>query len=153
MRASLGPRIVDVMDEVTHGRMVELQESESWALLREGVVGRLAVMVEDAPDIFPVNYLVDRGTVVFRTAAGTKLDWSAGHRVAFEVDGYDPASGEAWSVVVKGNAHEVKQLYDVLEAVSLPLVPWHAGAKPRYVRIDADAVTGRRFHVASADTP
>ena len=141
------------MDDVTRARMVELKESESWALLREGVVGRLAVMVGDAPDIFPVNYLVDRGAVVFRTAAGTKLDWSAGHRVAFEVDGYDPASGEAWSVVVRGNADEVKQFYDVLDAVALPLVPWHAGAKPRFVRIDADSVTGRRFHVATADTP
>ena len=141
------------MDDVTQGRMVELKESESWALLREGVIGRLAVMVGDSPDIFPVNFLVDRGTVVFRTAPGTKLDWSAGHRVAFEVDGYDPATGEAWSVVVKGHAHEVKQLYDVLDAVSLPLVPWHAGAKPRFVRIDADSVTGRRFHVAAGDTP
>ena len=42
-------------------------------LLRTSEVGRLAVSITDHPDIFPINYVVDRGTVVFRTAEGTKL--------------------------------------------------------------------------------
>jgi hypothetical protein len=42
-------------------------------LLRTSEVGRLAVSITDHPDIFPINYTVDRGTVVFRTAEGTKL--------------------------------------------------------------------------------
>ena len=31
----------------------------------------------------------------------------------------------------------------------LPLFPWHASAKPDFVRIDPEQVTGRRFHVVS----
>jgi uncharacterized protein len=133
-----------------HQAMVVLNVSECWGLLREAVVGRLAVMLDDQPDIFPVNYLVDRGSIVFQTATGTKLAKSVGRPVAFEVDGYDPASGEAWSVVVKGKAWEVKQLYDVLDALDLPLFSWHAAPKPYIIRIEPDRVTGRRFHVLDA---
>jgi len=135
---------------------VRLAEHESWLLLREAVVGRLAVVVDDAPDLFPVNHVVDHGTLVFRTAEGTKLAATVGRQVAYEVDGYDPGSGEAWSVVVKGRASEVHELHDVLEAMQLPLFPWHAAPKPRLVRIEPTSVTGRRFHAAApgaATTP
>ena len=125
---------------------VELSQSECWVLLREAVVGRLAVSVDDEPDIFPVNHVVDHGTLVFRTAAGTKLSSAAGHAVAFAVDGYDAATGRAWSVVVKGRAAEVTSLYDVLDTMDLPLFPWHASPKPRFVRVEPATVTGRRFH-------
>jgi len=127
---------------------VELSATESWSLLRQAVVGRLAVIVDGRPDIFPVNHLVDHGSVVFRTAAGTKLAGAVGHWVAFEVDGYDLETASAWSVVVKGNAHEVNRLYDVLEVVGLPLVPWHSALKPYFVRIEPEDISGRRFAVA-----
>jgi uncharacterized protein len=127
---------------------VEMSATQSWTLLREAVVGRLAVIVDDRPDIFPVNHLVDHGTVVFRTAAGTKLVGAVGHWVAFEVDGFDREAGTAWSVVVKGNAQEVNRLYDVLDVVGLPLFPWHSAPKPHFVRIEPDSITGRWFEVA-----
>jgi hypothetical protein len=131
---------------------VKLGVSESWGLMREAVVGRLAVVPHDQPypDIFPVNFLVDHGTVVFRTAPGTKLAAAVDRPVAFEVDGYDPATGDAWSVVVKGTAREVKDLYEVLDALNLPLFPWHAAPKPRIVRIEPDQISGRRFHALDA---
>lgn len=133
-------------DELHAG--VELSTAESWTLLREAVVGRLAVIIDDRPDIFPVNHLVDHGSVVFRTAAGTKLAASAGHRVAFEVDGYDLSTASAWSVVLKGEAQQVNRLYDVLEVIELPLFPWHLAPKPHFIRIEPDSITGRRFEVA-----
>jgi hypothetical protein len=46
----------------------------------------------------------------------------------------------------------VKNLYEVLEALNLPLFPWHAAPKPRIVRIEPDVITGRRFHVLDAPT-
>ena len=125
----------------------EIAEHESWSLLREAV-GRLAVVVDDAPDVFPLNHVVDHGTLVFRTTEGTKLSAAVGRQVAFEIDGYDSGSGEAWSVVVKGRACEVKELHDALEVLGLPLFPWHAAPKPRFVRIEPTSVTGRRFHAA-----
>jgi nitroimidazol reductase NimA-like FMN-containing flavoprotein (pyridoxamine 5'-phosphate oxidase superfamily) len=123
----------------------ELNEAASWALVRESVVGRLAVVVDGGPDIFPVNYVVDHGSVVLRTAAGTKLAAAVNQPVAFEVDGYDPSTGDAWSVVVKGVAREIKQLHEVVDALDLPLDTWHPAPKPRLLRIEPTAVTGRRF--------
>ncbi|WP_308470683.1 pyridoxamine 5'-phosphate oxidase family protein [Arthrobacter sp. 4R501] len=42
--------------------------------LRSASVGRVAVSTASWPEIFPVNYVPDYGTVVFRTGPGTKLD-------------------------------------------------------------------------------
>jgi hypothetical protein len=121
-------------------------------LLRTCDVGRLAVSITNHPDIFPINYVVDRGTVVFRTAEGTKLAAALlGRGVAFETDGYDPDAGEAWSVVIKGYAIEIEQIHDYFDALDLPLFPWHAGPKHRIVRIEPLEISGRRFHVVGHD--
>ena len=126
---------------------VELSPQDSWALLRHAGLGRLALIVDGEPDIFPVNYVVDQGSVVFRTGAGTKLAWAVGHTVAFEVDGFDIRTATAWSVVVKGTAKEVIRLYDVLDVSELPLFPWHPTPKPHFIRIQPDSITGRLFEV------
>ena len=119
-----------------------------WALLRSSEVGRLAVSIANQPDIFPINYVVDGQTIVFRTAEGTKLAAAVlGTAVAFEIDGYDTALGEAWSVVVKGPAVEVENMYELFDAQDLPLVPWNAAPKHRFVRIVSAEITGRRFVV------
>jgi nitroimidazol reductase NimA-like FMN-containing flavoprotein (pyridoxamine 5'-phosphate oxidase superfamily) len=124
-----------------------LSDRECWRLLRESVVGRLAVTTDGDPDIFPVNPIVDHGTIVFRTAAGTKLAATKGKNVAFEVDGYDSDTSQAWSVVVKGRAVEILEREETLRALRLPLYPWQSGRKPRFVRIEATTLTGRRFIV------
>jgi nitroimidazol reductase NimA-like FMN-containing flavoprotein (pyridoxamine 5'-phosphate oxidase superfamily) len=125
-----------------------LEANQSWALLRSSEVGRLAVSIGNHPDIFPVNFVVDHGTVVFRTAEGTKLAAAVlGTAVAFEVDGYDADAGEAWSVVIKGRAVEIERMQDVFDALELPLFPWHASPKHRFVRIEPEEVSGRRFDV------
>ena len=121
------------------------------ALLRESDVGRLAVVVAEQPEIFPVNFIVDHGDVLFRTAEGTKLAAVAlGAAVAFEADGGDRRSGEAWSVVVKGRAVEVHDVYELFDATGLPLFPWQSAPKPLFVRITPSEITGRRFRVADA---
>jgi nitroimidazol reductase NimA-like FMN-containing flavoprotein (pyridoxamine 5'-phosphate oxidase superfamily) len=124
-----------------------LSVPDCWALLREQSVGRLAVDHDGRPDIFPVNYAVDHGTVVFRTGSGSLFASSAGAWVAFEVDGYDVAAATAWSVVIRGTAQEVRELDDVVDLLAMPLLPWHPGPKPRLVRVEPDSVTGRRFVV------
>lgn len=126
----------------------DVPQSAALALIRGSVVGRLAVVVDGRPEVFPVNHVVDHGAVVFRTAAGTKLSGCLGQNVAFEVDGYDADTAEAWSVVVKGVAHEVRGMDEVLDAMQLPIFPWHAASKPRFVRIEPELVTGRRFRVS-----
>lgn len=131
-----------------------LEPEECWALLDQEEVGRLAVSVQNRPDIFPVNFIVDDGGIIMKTAEGTKLAASVlGVAVAFEIDGYDPEVGEAWSVVVKGPAREIETLQGQLDAFDLPLFHWQTSEKYRVIRIDPDEVTGRRFHVADRPQP
>ena len=131
--------------------MTVLEPDQCLALLRDAEVGRLAVSIRDQPDIFPVNFVVDRGTVVFRTAEGTKLAAAVlGRAVAFEVDGVDAATGEAWSVVIKGQAVEIAHMHERFEAADLPLYPWSNWPKPRFVRVVPESITGRRFAVVAA---
>jgi len=134
--------------------MTVLKVNECWMLLRSAQVGRLAVVVDDRPDIFPVNFVVDHGAVVFRTAEGTKLVAAlVNEAVAFEADGYDAAAGDAWSVVIKGRAKEIRGDYgELFDALSLPLFPWHASPKNHFVQVVAADVSGRRFRVAEAAT-
>jgi len=128
--------------------LTELGLSACWGRLRAGDVGRIAVVNDGRPEIFPVNYVVDHGTVVFRTADGTKLTAAlSGVAVAFESDGYDPESGRAWSVVIKGQAEEIRRLHEMVDTVDLPLTPWQGSPKPRFVRIVPAVITGRSFAV------
>jgi len=132
--------------------IVTLDVHECLDLMRGEDVGRLAVIIGDHPEIFPVNFVVDHGTILFRTAEGTKLAAVVfGGNVAFEVDGYDAAGGEAWSVVLKGRAVEVRELHERFEAANLPLSPWHDSPKPRFVRISPIEISGRRFHATPHD--
>jgi hypothetical protein len=136
---------------VTSAGIGVLDLHECWALLREHEVGRLGVSIANHPDIFPVNYVVDHGTIVFRTAEGTKFAAAVlGTAVAFETDGYDTKSGEAWSVVVKGRASEIQNMYELFDAQDLPLFPWNDAPKYRFVRIVPELTTGRRFTVTDS---
>ncbi len=124
-----------------------------WSLMRTTTVGRLAVVVDDHPDIFPINYAVDRGTAVFRTGEGSKVAGAlSGASVALEADGYDPQTGRAWSVVIKGRARTISEVEDLMDTVDLPLFPWQGGEKDRFIRITPGEVTGRRFAVVDPST-
>lgn len=130
--------------------MTILTTDECWELLRHADVGRLGVAINNHPDIFPINFVADHGTVVFRTGEGTKLAAALlGVGVALEIDGVDATAAEAWSVVVKGTAVEIEHIQELFDALDLPLFPWHVAPKHRFVRIVPTEVTGRRFHVVA----
>jgi nitroimidazol reductase NimA-like FMN-containing flavoprotein (pyridoxamine 5'-phosphate oxidase superfamily) len=96
--------------------------------------------------VFPVNFVLDRHMVVFRTGEGTKLDAACrGRRVAFEIDGTDAAAHTGWSVLVRGEAVEVTDPAELARLRKLPLDPWAPGAKTHYVRILPAVLTGRRI--------
>ncbi|WP_326545366.1 pyridoxamine 5'-phosphate oxidase family protein [Mycolicibacterium sp. ND9-15] len=121
-----------------------LPETECWKLLSSRALGRLVTSVDGNPEIFPVNYVVQHRTVLFRTAEGTKLVSTAiNHNVLFEVDDHDAVEG--WSVIVKGVARSVRSEEDIAEAERAQLLPWIATVKQHYVRIRPLSVTGRRF--------
>ena len=130
--------------------MEVLSADACWDLLRDVSVGHLAVLVDGHPEIFPVNYKVDNGTLVFRTGEGTKLAALAGDAaVALEADGTGGEPRRAWSVEVKGRAMVLEPSPDLMKGVGVVLFPWQAGPKDHFVRIVPGSVTGRRFVVTS----
>jgi nitroimidazol reductase NimA-like FMN-containing flavoprotein (pyridoxamine 5'-phosphate oxidase superfamily) len=121
-----------------------LSASESWDLLAGVALGRLVTSVEGHPEIFPVNFVVQRRTVLFRTAEGTKLVSAAiNNQVLFEADGHNVAEG--WSVILKGTARTLRSAEELDEAERAQLLPWTGTLKHHYVRILPISITGRRF--------
>jgi nitroimidazol reductase NimA-like FMN-containing flavoprotein (pyridoxamine 5'-phosphate oxidase superfamily) len=133
----------------THSHVEELDPGQCWTLLSQAPIGRLAVVVDAGPEIFPVNHVVDPGRILFRTAAGTKLFAAVGRGVAFEVDGVDTGSGRAWSVVAKGVAEELDDAV-ALDDLDDRLVPWLDSEKPHVLVLDRPTLSGRRFALPRA---
>lgn len=124
--------------------VTELTLEACWDLLRRHQFGRLALTVGDEPEIFPLNYVVQDDTLVFRTAQGTKLAGiTVNDIVALEIDGFDQQTG--WSVVVKGQAHPAEWGADFDSAAHAGLRTWIATRKQVLVRIVPNRVTGRSF--------
>jgi uncharacterized protein len=121
---------------------------ECWDLLAGLTLGRLVTYADGQPDIFPVNYVVQRRTVLFRTAPGTKLISAAiNNRVLFEADDHNVA--EAWSVVIRGTARSLRSPDELEEAERAQVLSWTMSEKTHYVRIVPESVTGRRFRFGS----
>ena len=126
----------------------ELTKSECFGLLAGQHLGRVVLVDDRGPIALPVNFVLDRHTVVFRSDEGTKLEVAGrGAFVGFEVDGADEATRTGWSVLVRGEATEITDPDDLARVRQLPLSPWAPGAKTRYVRILPSSLTGRRIAV------
>lgn len=133
-------------EDLFEGSLEELSAAECWRLLGTQQVGRIAVVVGHYPLVFPVNYAVTGGMIVFRTGIGTKL-WAI-HRsnVTFEVDEFDVVQRRGWSVMARGSAQEVDHDRDPQLARRLDAAagaPWAPGDRSHLVRVVVDAVSGR----------
>lgn len=118
-----------------------------WELLATTPVGRLAVVLDGRPEIYPVNYVTDGRTIVFRTEAGSKLAaLDANPSVCFEADVVDVDRRSGWSVLVKGQARAERRPEAVRALNKLPLHFWSTGDKPNFVRVEPTEITGRRVH-------
>lgn len=121
-----------------------LSEDESWDLLSGAALGRLVTRIGDQLEIFPVNFVVQNRTLLFRTAEGTKLFGTVTNdQVLFEVD--DHGISEGWSVIVRGHGEVLYGSEEIAEADRAGLYPWLATVKLRYVRITPSQISGRRF--------
>jgi nitroimidazol reductase NimA-like FMN-containing flavoprotein (pyridoxamine 5'-phosphate oxidase superfamily) len=115
-------------------------------------VGRIAVSVGGHPLIFPVNYRVvedlDGGTVrrlvwiALRTRPGNVID-TAPRFVSFEIDEFDPAHRQGWSVLVTGLLHRVDEAAAEFGDRFDP-EPW-LSARDEWLVIEPTRVTGRRI--------
>jgi len=123
-----------------------LTSEECWELLHDEEFGRLAFRLVDEVHITPINYAVEGGSLLFRTAEGSKLlAVVMGSEVAFEIDRY----GEDWarSVVVRGPARLLPE-DEAHRAETVPLRPWVPTLKYNVVEIEPRVVSGRAFELS-----
>ena len=133
--------------------LVDVQPETCADLLEAATLGRLGVIVDGRPEIFPINHVYDRasGCVVFPTNDRTKLHaalvWPW---VAFEVDGVDDSGASGWSVLVVGRAEEITDPEEVTRLTGERHVPWRADSAVHWLRIVPSKVTGRRICASEA---
>jgi nitroimidazol reductase NimA-like FMN-containing flavoprotein (pyridoxamine 5'-phosphate oxidase superfamily) len=128
----------------------ELDEEECLRLISPGGIGRIAYLSRFGPAVLPVNYRVQGGAIVFRTAENGPLDEDlrtgiadADYKVAFEIDDIAPAARRGWSVLVQGPAHHVTGAeQDEVRAAGVE--SWAPGDRELFVRIVPSRITGRR---------
>ena len=132
-----------------HGPITVLEDKDAWHLLAGVALGRLVTHFGGQLEIFPVNFVVQNGSVLFRTAEGTKLFTTVmNDQVLFEAD--DHTADEGWSVIVRGTARVLTAAEEIREAESTQLMPWVPTEKLRLVRITPVEVSARHFQFGPA---
>jgi len=133
--------------ETDPSRFEVLDDDECRVLLGSAAIGRVGVVVDGQPLVFPVNYVFEGKSVIVRTGFGTLLSGASLALVAFEVDSFDAGTRSGWSVMVQGVGHDVTDALDLTSEhlQTVEVLPWAPGPKPRLLRIDARTITGRRF--------
>jgi uncharacterized protein len=85
--------------------VTELSPSDCELLLASLDVGRIAVVENEYPLVFPINYKVvvldGRLALAIRTRPDNVID-QPGRAVCFEIDGVDAGHDSGWSVLVRG---------------------------------------------------
>ncbi|MEW2446891.1 pyridoxamine 5'-phosphate oxidase family protein [Streptomyces parvulus] len=131
-------------------RLTDLDEEECRVLLSTHGVGRLAFTSEDGPLVFPVNYEVTEGELVFRTAPGSAAAAAADHEVAFEVDRVDDAMSQGWSVLAVGRCRAVTDPETARRLdEAAHTAPWAGGARTSWLAVSTERLTGRRITSAA----
>lgn len=132
---------------VNRGHLRDLGEQECWARLGETGIGRVAMCTDRGPLILPVNYLVDSGSVIVRTAPYTQLAAHLQETLAFEVDDFEPDLRRGWSVLVVGEARSMDDADELARMrPQQRLEPWAPGSRNLFIKITPRQVTGRELH-------
>jgi nitroimidazol reductase NimA-like FMN-containing flavoprotein (pyridoxamine 5'-phosphate oxidase superfamily) len=130
---------------VDQGLELLTDEQARW-LLAAGEVGRVGITIGALPAIFPVNYRMIDGAIVFRTAPGSKMSAAAeGAVIAFEVDDYQLANRSGWSVLAVGPAEVIEDPDLAAKVADAGLKPFADGPRTTIVRIEPIFLSGRRL--------
>jgi hypothetical protein len=119
-----------------------LTTEETIALLRRQSVGRFAYVArEGTPDVVPVNYVWDNGSVLVRSGPGPKLQTALrGDVVALEVDEIDLETHTGVSAVVVGRAAIAEPATAGYDGET-----WADGPHRHLIRITPTRIEGRRL--------
>jgi len=137
-----------------------MDEAECMRLISPGGIGRLAFSGRYGLTVFPVNYKLHDGSIMFRTSQDSPTDEDlrtgiarAEYEVAFEIDAIDPATQVGWSVLIQGSAHHMTSEAERAAVRESGVEPWPGGSRERAIRITPTRVTGRRLrHPATPGT-
>ena len=127
-----------------------LNELDCWRLLATELVGRLGVIIDGRPEIFPVNFALAGEDIIIRTDHGAKSVAALSGPVAFEVDHFDDADCSGWSVMVHGSAEVVTSRTGIPGSQNRVLKSWLEAHLPHLLRITATQITGRRITTHTA---
>lgn len=131
--------------EVDRNGLEVLDRDECLRLLARSKLGRIGVSAGALPTVLPVNFWFDGDRIVVRTGEGSKLDSATrGAVVAFEVDDFDPAARNGWTVTVTGRARHVVDEDEKRQLSQLPLHPYVGGSLDQFLVVPVELVTGRR---------
>jgi nitroimidazol reductase NimA-like FMN-containing flavoprotein (pyridoxamine 5'-phosphate oxidase superfamily) len=123
-----------------------LDRDECLHLLGQAVVGRVAVTSGALPVVLPVTFRLHGERILFRTSRGTKFDAATRNTVvAFEVDGFEPATQTGWSVMATGVAREVVDPAELEAIEHLQLPRWAPNDGDRVVAVPTELISGRRI--------
>jgi len=126
--------------------IIDMTVEDCEGRLAAAALGRLGVIVDGRPQIFPVNHVYDARSrsIAFPTNDRTKLHAALGWPwVAFEVDGLEPDGTSGWSVMVLGRAEEITDADEVTRLAAQRSAPWAGGPTARWIRIVPTSTTGR----------
>jgi len=136
----------------TQATMEKLDATQCLRLVSEGVIGRIAFVGRYDITVLPVNYRLVDGAILFRTTHAGLADEDlrtgiehAEYQVAFEVDDFDEAAREGWSVLIQGPAHHIGAGSDQAAALAARVDSWPGGEKDQFIRITPVRITGRRI--------
>jgi uncharacterized protein len=126
-----------------------LSREQCLRLMASAPVGRIIYTRRAMPAVELVNFTVDAGDIVIRTApSGKLLAAIRGAVVAFEADAYDPGTRTGWSVTAIGHAREVTDPADTGMLRTTGPQPWAPGHHPYFVRITPGQLHGRYLSAA-----
>ena len=112
-------------------------------LLAGGEVGRIGISIGASLVLFPVNYRLVDGAIVFLTAPGSKLSAAASRAVVgFEVDDYGLLDRSGWSVLAVGRAEVVEDADLIACVTATGLAPFVDGTRTAIVRIEPTFLSG-----------
>jgi uncharacterized protein len=129
---------------IEQGPISVLDDTEAWNLLSSVALGRLVTYFGGQLEIFPVNFVAQDGSVLFRTAEGTKLFTTVmNEKVLFEADHH--SAEEGWSVILRGTARMLSSAEEIHDAEQAGLIPWVPTEKLRFVRVTPTEISARHF--------
>ena len=129
----------------------QLSQDECLTLMASVPVGRIIYSRRALPAVELVNFALDHGDIVIRTARDGKLAAAAhGTVVAFEADCLDSAHQVGWSVTAIGPSREVTDPEEVARLQAIGLDTWAPGARDHFIRISPVILNGRHLDAGTA---